>query len=439
MRTLLDTILCSSVALQSHPLLITPSATIDKSGQTRFYKRMSQPAPALNDTGSDKPQSGRRLVALDYLRAIAVLLVLVRHIDELPESSPAWLQAVFTPLYNLGWSGVDLFFVLSGFLVSGLLFEEYRRNQKISATRFLIRRGLKIYPSFYVVMLVFIAVMMSRGQPLPWDALIPELLFVQNYFEGVWRHTWTLAVEEHFYIGLAIFIAFLTKRKISPGENPFRLVPTAVITLLVACLVLRIFHYIDLPEQRRVLQKWTHFRIDSLGFGVCLSYFYHFHRERFTGFFNRWKLLLLTIAILLLAPFCFLQLSGNSNSLAFLLTAGFTALTLAFGIILGVTVSSCKNSTSPQSIPGRLFQTIGIYSYSIYLWHIPVKTLLPQFHTQLSGSEPGPNLTIFYYLVGSLVLGILFSVIIEYPILKWRNRRFPSKSDQSTPCAPASL
>lgn len=400
---------------------------------------MSQTTSACKDSGSNRQQTNSRLVALDYLRAIAVLLVLVRHIDELPVSSPEWLKAIFNPLYNLGWSGVDLFFVLSGFLVSGLLFEEYRRNQKVSATRFLIRRGLKIYPSFYVVMAVFIAVLLSRNISLPWDALIPELLFVQNYFPGVWRHTWTLAVEEHFYIGLAILISLLAKRKVEAGDNPFRLIPLAAVALLVACLVLRIFHYIDLPQQREVLQKWTHFRIDSLGLGVCLSFFYHFHRERFTGIFSRWKFPLLTMAILFLAPFCFLQLSRGSNSLAFLLTGGFTVLTLAYGIILGVTVSSGGKSNSTQSIPGKVLQTIGIYSYSIYLWHIPVKDLLPQLHAGVFGSDPSANLALIYYLVGSLVLGILFSMIIEYPILKWRNRRFPSKSDLSTPCAPASL
>src|ERR1700758_1823216 len=77
--------------------------------------------------------------SLDVLRCIAVLLVLGFHF----------------PYYalwgRLGWIGVDLFFVLSGFLISGLLFQEYKATESINLLRFLIRRGLKIYPSFYLL------------------------------------------------------------------------------------------------------------------------------------------------------------------------------------------------------------------------------------------------------------------------------------------------
>ncbi len=81
---------------------------------------------------------------LDVLRAVAVLLVFSRH------STGALLVS------HLGWVGVDLFFVLSGFLVSGLLFREYQQDGQLLPGRFLIRRGFKIYPQFYLLVVVTI-------------------------------------------------------------------------------------------------------------------------------------------------------------------------------------------------------------------------------------------------------------------------------------------
>src|SRR5271168_36950 len=91
-----------------------------------------------------------RLRQLDVLRGVAILLVLGRHLDSVPTDAPGAIQSAFDLWMRAGWIGVDLFFVLSGFLVSGLLFREYARYGDVRAGRFLLRRGLKIYPAFYV-------------------------------------------------------------------------------------------------------------------------------------------------------------------------------------------------------------------------------------------------------------------------------------------------
>lgn len=88
--------------------------------------------------------------------------------------------------------------MLSGFLISRLLFNEYKRSGRIDMKRFLIRRGLKIYPAFYVLMLyTAIDELLTRGR-VP-EKILGDLLFGQNYFPHIWAHGWTLAVEEHFY------------------------------------------------------------------------------------------------------------------------------------------------------------------------------------------------------------------------------------------------
>src|SRR5688572_11329479 len=100
-----------------------------------------------------KPDSKRNL-QLDVLRGVAILLVFGRHL-EIPR--PEGMMGTFAEVwYRLGWIGVDLFFVLSGFLIGGLLVTELQKHGRIDVTRFLVRRGLKIYPAY----LVFIGFLM---------------------------------------------------------------------------------------------------------------------------------------------------------------------------------------------------------------------------------------------------------------------------------------
>mgnify|MGYP001205359475 CR=1 FL=1 len=95
-----------------------------------------------------------RNLNLDILRAIAILLVLGRHMQVCPSDISPTISAITQKWQDIGWIGVDLFFVLSGFLVSMLLFKEVRIKGRLSIRHFLIRRGLKIYPSFYFFILV---------------------------------------------------------------------------------------------------------------------------------------------------------------------------------------------------------------------------------------------------------------------------------------------
>src|SRR5271165_1417145 len=163
---------------------------------------------------------------LDILRCIAVITVILHHSGE---------SSFFT---RVGWTGVDLFFVLSGFLISGLLFSEYKKHCSISFKRFFIRRGLKIYPAFYAFLLLtgITGEFVFHSHPSILQYL-HEIFFVMNYAQGVWDHTWSLAVEEHFYIFLPIFLFFLMKLS-SNHENPFRSIPQTAAVIAALCLLL---------------------------------------------------------------------------------------------------------------------------------------------------------------------------------------------------------
>ena len=157
--------------------------------------------------------------SLDILRCIAILLVLGHHFIHYHH----WAK--------VGWIGVDLFFVLSGFLISGLLFSEYKRNGQIDIQRFILRRGLKIWPAYYVLVIVTAIISMlvahARGVPFPSHEVAVFAIFVRNFFGNdgfnYLAHSWSLAVEEHFYLMLPLLLLVLLRlRRLG---DPFRSIP----------------------------------------------------------------------------------------------------------------------------------------------------------------------------------------------------------------------
>jgi peptidoglycan/LPS O-acetylase OafA/YrhL len=291
-----------------------------------------------------------RSSALDVLRAVAVILVFSAHSGILPILS------------HIGWMGVDLFFVLSGFLVSGLLFREYRESQQVRAGRFLARRGFKIYPQFYALTAVTITVAAWRGIPVSWRVIAADVTFLQSYLPGFWGHTWSLAVEEHFYLLLAVVIGLLAKRG---GENPFRALPKWIFAIFAAVLFARVATWwLDPPvlEQAHIYRsfywtpsfpKWSyaahllssHLRMDSLLAGVLLSYYHVFHGEALLQFVNRFRGWLAPISILTLTPALFLEQVDP-----LLYTAGFSAIWLGFALLLLLVVYPVR----PPASPGRV-------------------------------------------------------------------------------------
>ena len=192
----------------------------------------------------------KRNAQLDVLRAIAIALVILRHAGQGKHNLglASFLQGIYQSktcaaqvlrsVLECGWVGVDLFFVLSGFLVSGLIFQEFRDRREIRPGRFLIRRAFKIYPPFYFLLAVTVlgmALAPTRG--VSWSSVLCEAGFVQNYGRNLWGHTWSLAVEEHFYLLLA-FLMFVLAR--GGGDDPFRALPRIVVAVAAVCLGLRI-------------------------------------------------------------------------------------------------------------------------------------------------------------------------------------------------------
>ena len=322
---------------------------------------------------------------------------------------------------------MDLFFVLSGFLISGLLFSEYKRRHSISFKRFFIRRGLKIYPAFYAFLLLtgITGELVFRSHPKSVQYL-HEIFFVMNYEHGVWDHTWSLAVEEHFYIFLPIFL-FILARLSSNRENPFRSIPLAAAAIAALCLIFRFVSVFVGKPNLNMAYIGSHERMDALFSGVLIGYFYHFRpaalEELMRPKGNRVAIAAGSLGLLSSA-----YLFGRDS--VFLATFGYSFIYLGFAgvLLLSLYVRGIFSGKLAwiMELAGGVAAYVGMYSYSIYLWHGPTAAWLPGFFRRTLGFPVGEYGRFAVYFVGSLVIGIVMSKLIEYPILRLRDRILPT-------------
>ncbi len=352
--------------------------------------------------------SNTRLLSLDLLRTLACALVIANHISA-EASCPEWLST----LKMGGWIGVDLFFVLSGFLVSGLLFREYQSTGDIRVRRFLARRGLKIYPAFYTFFFLCLIPGLLQGQFPTWKQFFGETLFLQNYLGRLWNHTWTLAVEEHFYLAISFLIAYLVQRH---TPQPLRVLPSLLISLCVALPFFRVASF-DGTWQSSALP--SHLRADSLSLGVLLSYGWHFYPTQTKAFFTRYRWLVLSGSLCLFAP-AFLW---PKETTPWLVTWGLSGFAIASG---GILMSLLITPLADRGVLKQLAY-IGTFSYSIYLWHMPViwwitPILMAMFGTTSAVAELAISLVI------SAFVGKLMAEMIEFPVLRLRNMVFPDST-----------
>lgn len=353
----------------------------------------------------------RRNSALDILRAVAVLLVFSRH-AEIP------------PLVtHVGWAGVDLFFVLSGFLVSGLLFREYQLAQRVSPGRFLLRRGFKIYPQFYLLLAVTILIGFVSGTRAPAPKIAAEAAFVQNYFDGLWGHTWSLAVEEHFYLLLAAATAMLAKRG---GENPFGVLPKAISVIFVLSLCARIIAWRHDPHwSYRAHLFPSHLRMDSLLAGVLLGYYHVFRGAELGRFVKRFREWLGPVSLLMLSPIMVLEQSDP-----FVYTVGFSMLWIGFGLLLLLTLYPLRPA-GRVGLVGRGLVRLGQVSYAFYLWHIPILSGGEQLLTSAAKRGVPVSIGLIWMelvcaFIATTLAAFLSTWLVEAPFLRWRDYWVPS-------------
>lgn len=364
-----------------------------------------------------------RNTGLDLLRLAAVVLVLGRHLLPGYEDNP------FLSVWRTGgWVGVDLFFVLSGFLVSGLLFEEFKRRGSLDIKRFLVRRGFKIYPPLFLLIVVTVIYTLLHGQPIEIRQTVSELVMMQNYTGALWNHTWSLAVEWHFYLLLALVLFVLMKASRSP-DHSFSLIPWIFGVCAVFCLTARVVSSSLIesvgPQHFKWLYFGSHIRLDSLMFGVLLGYLWHFHGLK-SRIAKVPSALLLVGGVALFAPAFVFEVETHRP----MSVIGYSIFYVASGFLVLAAVR--LESGSSKLI--MFFAALGGASYSIYLWHMAVnRWIWPLLSDGMSLSLGGHYyLYMAVFIAGSIGLGFWLNRLVEKPSLRIREALFPRANVSAT-------
>jgi peptidoglycan/LPS O-acetylase OafA/YrhL len=317
-------------------------------------------------------ESSPRLPALDGLRGIAILLVLVWHYFVcLLKAEPGSTTAYALACLRLTWSGVDLFFVLSGFLIGGILLDN--RHSANCFKVFYIRRICRILPLYFLLLILFVVLLQSAPTTLSWLLKDPQPLwsyatFTQNFaiaFRNDWGShwnaiTWSLAIEEQFYLILPFVIRYWEPRKL----------PRLLIGAIAAAPLLRILlnHWRGEGDVFLAVYVLTPCRMDALLLGVFCAWIVR--QKKFQEFLltdQAKKVLHASFAILLIgAAFLTIKFPGMTS---YAMSAfGYSWIALLYACLLLIVVTQKRSLLHYISSNGPL-QRLGVISYGIYLLH----------------------------------------------------------------------
>jgi peptidoglycan/LPS O-acetylase OafA/YrhL len=349
--------------------------------------------------------SAKRNETIDFLRFVGCILVIFNHLYV--EYNTGLITKALYFLKTGGWVGVDLFFVLSGFLVSNLIFKEYEKTKSFNAKRFLIRRGFKIYPGFYSLLFFTALVNFSELGNLK-NKFLTESLFISNYTAHLYGHTWSLCIEEHFYFFLSLLMFVLIRIE----KLNIKVIFAIFLCFLLSSFFLRYYANNGGYDFYKQYAR-SHFRFDSLFFGVLLCNVFLYHKA-YLKLVYRYKFLFLIIALaFVLTNFLFQRVLNPWISI---LSLGLNPIFFGIILILALEIrnSACMKIMRPIAFLGR-------YSYSIYLFHEPVNEIV---HNYLFRD----HYLLYYisYVALSVLVGVVLGKLIEFPFLMFRDKYFPS-------------
>lgn len=354
---------------------------------------------------------------LDTLRTIAVTLVVIAH----------WSHWQVASLLDFGSIGVNIFFVISGFLITGILLNDRRRHENEPATRgslmknFYIRRTLRIFPVYYL--LIFLCYFFLPDSPIRghfgyYLTYTTNFMFFKNqHWDPMLAHLWSLSVEEQFYLLWPWLIIFVSRKNLLP-----------VMTGFLALGVLSFYLFQLLFPGAQYISILTPTCFDAFSIGALLAYFMQYDAAAGKKFIARlpW---IGVIALGLYITFALLHFS---------MTPQRTLIALTSAWIIWFTITRTDSFVHRYFLNNRILVAIGKMSYGVYLYHnlVPwlvsfVKLTMKKhgiFIPLVNASVPSkydPAWTIVQQVVALLLISWISWKIIERPINNLKDRFAP--------------
>lgn len=357
-------------------------------------------------------QDRERQPGLDLLRALAIIVVVIYHAALFGFKLPGRVD-------RFGWIGVDLFFVLSGYLIGGQLLAPLARGSTINLGLFFARRALRIMPAYFAVLAIYLLLPSWREYPDMSQPLWKFLLSVQNialHGGTAFSHAWSLAVEDQFYLALPFLLLFLCRRPRTAVIVPCLLVADGI---LLRALLAAQNPSVDGGVSFRGFQAWIYYptwtRLDPLVLGVALAAIEKFRPQW-------WQRLMDTALWIWLPGLTLIAYSlylGEGDHLT--VTAcvwQFPLIAIGMAALL-ICVVSPRSFLRRIAIPGAAF--IASIAYSAYLIQKLVIHFVGQFFTSHNVALTSlPALIVVEFCVYAAAT-ILF-LVIERPFLQLRHR-----------------
>ena len=360
-----------------------------------------------------------RLHGLDHLRAVAIILVMIYHYGR---GIPDWLE----PVRKIGWTGVDLFFVLSGYLIGYQLLKEYKNSFGLDFKRFYLKRFFRIIPAYIAVLIVYFSIgNLKEGSGLP--PLWRFLTFTQNFGLDIqaqksFSHAWSLCVEEQFYLLLPITI-FLVFRSHLQKTTPF-----LIAGLIGFGFFIRIYNWNEFVQpfvedgSRRmmvqgILEKVyypSYNRMDGLIIGVTIAAIFNF-KPKTKGFLIKYGniVLLFGIALFLLAyQICDSVITYKA------MIFGLPLVSLAYGFIL---ISAISPTCILYKTKSKITLMIATLSYAIYLTHKQLYQFVKINLNEINSEFLQHNI-FWICFVTAIIGGLILHILVEKPFLRLRER-----------------
>jgi peptidoglycan/LPS O-acetylase OafA/YrhL len=351
------------------------------------------------------------------MRAWAILSVLAMHVNEYYMSSGLDLTlANKLPPFRGGWVGVPLFFVLSGYLIGGQIWKEFLGTKTINFGRFILRRGFRIWPLYYFILILFYFFRTGESTEL---GLISNILFLSNYWQdsGPILGAWSLATEEHFYIIGPLFIIFFGKLKKVRNLLFFRrclwimfFVP--IITRFLTWKYLAPDGEFDLNLYMQAIYRPIHTNCEGLIIGMIIANYVQDNTFKVSNFFNHRR------SLICLISFAVMAISFKSKVIL-----NFTGVAIGFGSLLWLSFDPKNIVTKFLAHP--IWFPIAKTSFATYLIHIPIVKMISTQNQLLVKAFPIfliPFVVLLLTTIICIAFGAILYILIEKPFLILRNK-----------------